>query len=296
MMKKIFSFVCFFVMIFIASLSYAEIDAKNISSNSDSDQKTILAKKLEAEKRIYSNPVSIMLYNPTYVLPYYYTKSPYFSIYKGNTPDNQELKNAEFKGQISFLIPVIPNLFKDSESSLDFAYTQLSYWQVYADSQYFRETNYEPEIFVQKYFRQHWLFRGGFDHQSNGRGGVLERSWNRAVFTAEYSGNNWLVGLKTWAMIFRNQSSELHNPDIEHYLGYDSVIFAHKILKATASLELQNLESGLQRGSVTASLSYPLSKHMSFYVQYFNGYGQSLIEYNHRTQAMGVGISFNNWI
>jgi phospholipase A1 len=257
---------------------------------------SILAKKQADEKRTHNNPLSLTLYNPTYVLPYYYTRSPYYQLYQGNTPDNQKVMHNEFKAQLSFLVPVVSNLFNDPDSSFDIAYTQLNYWQVYAHSQYFRETNYEPEIFVRKYFHQNWLFQAGLDHQSNGRGGALERSWNRAVFSAQVSGNNWLVGLKTWTLIFQGESSSLHNPDISHYLGYENIIFAHKIQKAVFSLELQNLESGLKRGYVSASASYPLSKNMSFYAQYFNGYGQSLIEYNHRTQGAGVGISFNNWI
>jgi phospholipase A1 len=63
-----------------------------------------------------------------------------------------------------------------------------------------------------------------------------------------------------------------------------------------ASIQLQNLESGLHRGSITGTLSYPLTKHFSIYAQYFNGYGQSLIEYNHATQGIGIGIAFNDWI
>jgi phospholipase A1 len=35
---------------------------------------------------------------------------------------------------------------------------------------------------------------------------------------------------------------------------------------------------------------------MKGYVQFFNGYGQNLIEYNHRTAAIGIGFAFSDWL
>ncbi len=116
------------------------------------------------------------------------------------------------------------------------------------------------------------------------------------IETLQLSGENWLIGVNVWQLIFKGQSSDLHNKDIAYYLGHESVLFSYKIKEVRASLQLQNLESALRRGSVTATLSYPVSKHFSLYGEYFNGYGQSLIEYNHSTQAVGIGIAFNDWI
>ena len=248
------------------------------------------------EARAANNTLTITLYRPTYILPYYYTDNPYYSVYANNTPDQQHLMRNEFKSQLSFYVPVIQNLFYDKRKSLNIAYTQLNFWQVYASSQYFRETNYEPEIFIEDHFHPNWLFRVGLNHQSNGRGGALERSWNRVIETLQLSGENWLIGVNVWQVIFKGQSSDLHNKDITYYLGHESVLFSYKIKDVRASLQLQNLESALHRGSVTATLSYPVSKHFSVYGEYFNGYGQSLIEYNHATQGVGVGIAFNDWI
>jgi len=257
--------------------------------------KSVLEEKIKKEKEAVNNPLSVILYRPTYVLPYYYTQSPYRAIYEtpqGLPPGNQKIMRNEFKAQMSFLVPVFPHMFHNPNWAINAAYTQLMYWQVYARSQYFRETNYEPEVFFEDHFHRNWLLRVGLNHQSNGRGGMLERSWNRAIASLQVAGENWLVGIRTWSILSQGEDT----PKIGHYLGYENVFFSYKIYNLIASLKLQNIESGLHRGSYEVTLSYPLLKHISLFGQYFNGYGQSLVEYDHRTQAAGIGIAFNDII
>lgn len=261
-------------------------------------EQSVLEEKKQQKKVVEKNSLSVLLFRPTYVLPYYYSASPDYKAYQGSgiTPNGEKIDRAEFKAQLSFLVPLFTHLFDNPDLSLNLAYTQLNYWQVYASSQYFREVNYEPEIFIEDDFHRNWLFRAGLDHQSNGRGGELERSWNRAVAGVQFAGEDWLVGVKAWAVIFPRQSSDLHNPDIAYYLGYENIHFSYRFHQAVATLEVQNIESALRRGYFQVSVSYPVLKHVSIYLQYFNGYGQSMIEYNHRTQAAGLGIAFNDWI
>ncbi len=257
---------------------------------------TVLSKKIDDRQKTENNPNLVNLYRPNYLMPYYYTGSPYQTIYLGNTPNNQAIKNEELKAQISFLVPIIHHLIKEEPLALNFAYTQLMYWQVYAKSQYFRETNYEPELFFENYFNPFFSALLGVNHQSNGRGGSLERSWNRAFLQFNLSGSNWLAHIRGWALIDQAESSDLHNPDIVHFLGYENVLLAYKIDKLKAAVEVQNIESGFKRGFVQVTLSYPALKSFSVFGQFFNGYGQSLIEYNHRTTSAGIGISLNDWI
>jgi len=53
---------------------------------------------------------------------------------------------------------------------------------------------------------------------------------------------------------------------------------------------------GGRHTSAELAYSFPLTPYVYGYVQVFSGYGQSLIEYNHRTNSAGVGLAFNNWI
>ncbi|AKP74683.2 phospholipase A [Piscirickettsia salmonis] len=260
------------------------------------DQSSILESRLKKESAIANNSLGIIFYQPNYVLPYYYTGSPYQAIYNGQTPDNQKVMSSEFKAQLSLMVPLWKDMFGNPDYSLNVGYTQLSYWQFYAKSQYFRETNYEPELFVTDHFHRNWQISYGVVHQSNGRGGSLERSWNRAYLNLEASGEHWLVSIKPWVLIFKPDSSDLHNPDIAHYLGHERIMFAYVFNnKMQASIALTNIESGMKRGAVELDYSFPLTKHINGFVQYFNGYGQSLIEYDHRTQSVGIGIALSHW-
>lgn len=260
---------------------------------------SVLQKSLHRQAKELHNPLGILFYQPNYVMPFYYTGSTDQAVYQGHTPDNQKVKSEEFKFQISFQVPLWHNMFRIDHRpvSLNMSYTQLSYWQFYAKSQYFRETNYEPQVFLASNFYKNWLGRIGVDHQSNGRGGSTERSWNRVFADVVFSRNHWIFSIEPWMLIFKSESSDLHNPQIADYLGHEQFVIAYQFNnKAEASILIRNVEHLTTRMTEIASFSYPVSKHINLYLQVFHGYGQSLIEYNHKTTSAGIGIALSNWI
>ncbi|MCB1827183.1 MAG: phospholipase A, partial [Coxiellaceae bacterium] len=260
------------------------------------DQHSALQRRLEHEKKIEKTRYGISFFEPTYILPFYYTGRPDFQVYSGTTPDNQKVMNAEFKAQVSLMVPLWVDMFH-SHWSLTAAYTQLSYWQVYAKSQYFRETNYEPTLFASINFLPNWQLLVGMVHQSNGRGGSLERSWNRAYIDIEFSGTHWLVSIKPWVLIFKSESSDLHNPDIRRYLGNARVVVAYQFHHQELSLMVRNaIDSGFSRGAIQLGYQFPIYGKVNGFIQFFSGYGQSLIEYDHYTNSVGAGVILSNWI
>ena len=58
------------------------------------------------------------------------------------------------------------------------------------------------------------------------------------------------------------------------------------------------LESGFKRGAVELGWSFPVFDYpyLKGYVQYFYGYGESLIDYDRKVNRIGVGISVTDWI
>jgi len=58
------------------------------------------------------------------------------------------------------------------------------------------------------------------------------------------------------------------------------------------------LESGFEDGAVELSWSIPVFnyKPLKGYIQYFYGYGESLIDYDRKVNRIGVGISITDWI
>lgn len=168
-----------------------------LSEDEDSIMNSLVEQYVATEKAIFSFSGSFVGHRPTYILPLTWTDdtnpSP-FSPRLGTTGYDYELRKEEAKYQISFKVPLLTGLLED-RTTLWFGYTQQSFWQVYNrdDSAPFRETNYEPEIFLR--YQAGWdigpgTLNGvtiGFNHQSNGQSEPRSRSWNRIVGSAAYS-------------------------------------------------------------------------------------------------------------
>lgn len=261
----------------------------------------------KAEKSVFSFTGGFVSHRPNYILPVSWVRDPNpnpVSPGLGTSDYGYGLENEEAKYQISFKVPLLTGLFEDG-TTFWFGYTQKSFWQVYnqEDSAPFRETNYEPELF----FRQKldWdLGPGtldnvtlGFNHQSNGQSDPESRSWNRIMASATYRTDNWLFMVKPWYKLPENDPDEADNADIEDYLGYASY---HVIYEPTGgqtlSMKLMNNLQSTNRTSVELGYSFPLGETIKGFIQYYNGYGESLIDYNHRIERVGIGIMLNDWL
>lgn len=257
---------------------------------------SILQQRFALEQESEANRFLLYTYRPNYILPYYYTGSPDYAVYEGDIPDDQSLMHSEFKAQLSLRMPLWEDIdIFGSDYTLQAGYTQLVYWQLYAESAWFRETNYEPEIFLTTHPHPNWMIGYGLNHQSNGRGGDEERSWNRAYIDIAASEGNWLFALRVWTLIFKAQSTDIYNPDIADYLGHERLLVGYKLYDHVFTVSARNLER-IDHAAFEATWSYPITENLSAYLQGFSGYGQSLIEYNHHTNSVGIGLAVNDWI
>ncbi|MDQ1314720.1 MAG: phospholipase [Pseudomonadota bacterium] len=239
-------------------------------------------------------------HRPNYLLPIKYSNSP------NNTPfrdrfDQSDLglDPVEAELQLSFKIKGMEGMFGHDNADLWFGYTITSFWQAYNDtiSSPFRETNYEPEMIL-AYRTDYEIggFRGrfinlGMLHQSNGRSEGLSRSWNRVYAQFGFERDNLAVMIRPWYRIPESEEED-DNPDIEDYLGHGDLLAVYRKGRNAYSLLLRNnFKSTDNRGAVKLNWSFPLYGRLKGYVQYFNGYGESLVDYNHSQQSFGFGVS-----
>jgi phospholipase A1 len=205
------------------------------------------------------------------------------------------LKDVEAKFQLSLKLKAADDLF-GSKADLWVGYTQQSNWQVYnADlSRPFRETNYEPELFATIPARYSLLglegrmFNVGIVHQSNGRSNPLSRSWNRVYAQAGFERGQFSLLVRPWVRLHEKNDDD--NPDITSYVGRGDVQAIWSWGERTVSLLARNSFSGAWRGYYQLGYSFPVVGNLKGYVQVSNGYGESLIDYNHNQTTIGLGV------
>jgi phospholipase A1 len=212
-----------------------------------------------------------------------------------------DLDSAEGKLQLSFKTKAAEGVFGTS-ADLWLGYTQVSYWQLgnRRQSSPFRETNYEPEGTL--VFPVDWSvgalrmrFLGlTLNHQSNGQGGSLSRSWNRLIGEAAAEYGPWSFHVRPWTRVFESSGDRNDNPDIEDYAGRGelSVAWRRRGHVVTATMRHTLRADERSRGSARLDWAFPLAGSLNGHVQLFSGYGLTLIDYNHRQTTIGFGVSF----
>ncbi len=246
-------------------------------------------------------------YKPTYLLPVFWTSNV------NDTPSSPNPNNTvnqpigldalEAKFQLSFKMKAWENIFGDN-GDLWLGYTQSSRWQVYNSdiSRPFRETNYEPEVTLM--FRNNYSLLGwngrmagvSLTHQSNGRADPISRSWNRVIGTVGFDRDNWSLVVRPWWRIDEDPADD-NNADIEDFVGRGDATLVYVREGHQFSLTgRHSLRSGdRSHGSLQFDWGFPIHNSLRGHLQVFDGYGESMIDYNHRATYIGLGVSMLEW-
>ena len=264
--------------------------------------KSAIDRRLAMEGATEIVPFVMTPHKPNYII-YTYNFKDYVNPRENPQPGEDEPdKHSEVNFQVSLKFPVWRNIF-NTKTHMFAAYTNRSFWQVFDhnDSSPFRATDHEPELWLSH--RTRWklfgltnrLIQAGVVHQSNGRSGELSRSWNRVYANMIFERGYFYFGLKPWLRIQEDRDDD-DNPDIEDYLGYFEFQGIYNRNKNNVGLFFRNTLKDDYRGALQLDWSFPIHNHLRGYVQYFYGYGESLIDYNNKVNKLGVGIKLTDWL
>jgi phospholipase A1 len=276
-----------------------------------------LAEKVEAEHYATNNPYLLLPHKPNYFMPVAYqtkiNQEEQEEFYDGISIDDEEdgekpkvFDHTEIVFQVSIKYIVAENIV-GKHSNLAVAYTGKSYWQAYNSdiSALFRETNHEPEIILGFSPGFSWSdhMTVSFNHQSNGQVGNLSRSWNRIIFSTAKVWPDRLLNVRAWYRLPEDKKETPNsmlgddNPDIQKYMGYGDVFYLRKFGEHSFGVTARNnLRPGENLGSIELDWTFPLPGKMKGFVQYFNGYGESLIDYDQYQERIGIGIKISDWL
>ena len=197
--------------------------------------------------------------------------------------------------------------------SLWFGYTQQSYWQIFTSSisRPFRNTDHEPEFMyvvpTPADLPGGWRLRyagASLNHQSNGQTLPLSRSWNRAILMAgAEKGDRFTLTGRVWNRITDGDGID-DNPDIDNYVGRGEITGSWQVNKDnTLMLTLRHSLGGDANGSYRLEWLQALggsdrdnrASGLRLHVQLFNGYGDSLVDYNRGRTVLSIGLSLVDW-
>jgi phospholipase A1 len=285
----------------------------NIESQSDSGIQietekptgSLVIERIERERAVEDNRSVLIAHKRNYFLPLTWASNPNNEPFEAKSNNSgEELDNLEAQFQISLKLPIAEGVFTENDAIFG-GFTLKAFWQVYNTdiSAPFRETNYEPEVFWiapvpwKVFDSDATLVSLGLVHQSNGRSQPTSRSWNRVYAGLVWERSRFVYYLKAWWRIPEDEKDDPldpdgdDNPDIEDYMGNFEFTAAYRKFDHEVSAMLRNnLDTDDNRGAIQLDWTFPLEGRYRGYLQFFNGYGESLIDYDAHIERIGIGI------
>lgn len=218
-----------------------------------------------------------------------FDNGPYFGLYKDNyfifgtaVGQRPTVQNSNVKFQISISQ-------KLTKSTLPFGtylylfYTQKVFWNILENSMPMTDLNFNPGIGIAKPLFVKDRFIGKvmmmIEHESNGRDSIYSRSWERISFGANILIDaNLAVHGKFWIPIVDG----MHNKDILNYCGIYQMGVSYNTGRWGASVITVKRRGWKLNYNTVIELSYKLNNRQNQYLflQYYNGYGEGLFDYN----------------
>jgi phospholipase A1 len=182
-----------------------------------------------------------------------------------------------------------------------FAYTQKMSWQIlnHGNSRPIRENNYEPEAILTLGTGNPGnglkLVNLGLTHESNGLDQSEHRGWSRAYVQGGWEWNRFALLARVWRLI---EQSDDDNPNIRRFMGSGDLVGRYQGTGGVVTSVLLRGNLHTHRGFMQLDAATPRLNALGglkLHVQVSTGYGETLLDYNHRQNTIGVGLSYGDW-
>ncbi len=224
----------------------------------------------------------------------------YFGLYKDNyfifgpSLNGANRTNTNIKFQISIAQRLTKSVLPWG-TYLYLFYSQKCFWNVLEKSMPMTDLNFNPGIGLTKplYVKDRFIGKLTFmiEHESNGRDSIQSRSWNKISLASNIMIDKCLmVHGKAWIPIVDGEN----NRDILHYCGIYQMgiqVFSKNQRFSGSVILTKRLGSAFNYNTVI-ELSYRIFKRDNQYLfmQYYNGYGEGLLDYKQFHNQLRVGI------
>ncbi len=227
--------------------------------------------------------------------------APYFGLFKdnyftvgtsiGKVPNRE---NSDVKFQVS-IAQRLTRTTLPGNSFIFLMYTQKTFWNAFQESMPMRDINFNPGIGWSIPFFSKGRYAGKFtillEHESNGRDSIQSRSWNKVTFSGSTIIDRWLmVHVKFWIPIVDGEN----NRDILRYSGIcqGGVAVTTPNKKFGWSLTLVKRLGWNLNFNTIFEFNWRIHEKSNQYlfIQYYNGYGENLLDYNQFHSRLRAGI------
>ena len=230
-----------------------------------------------------------------------FDSGPYFTLFKDNyftAGTSIGPKPSRTSSDVKFQVSIAQRLTKSTlpfHTYLFLAYSQKTFWNVFEESMPMRDLNFNPGIGLSKLLivKDRLIGKATLmvEHESNGRDGLASRSWNRISLSANiYIDPNIMIHGKAWIPIVDGEN----NRDLLDYYGLyqTGVVLTTTNRRFGFSVLLTKRKGWNLNYNTVIELNYRLFKkdNQFLFVQYYNGYGENLIDYNEYHSRLRVGI------
>lgn len=227
-------------------------------------------------------------------------KAPYFTLFKDNYfigGTTLGHKPTAVNSDVKFQLSIAQRLTKSKlpfDTYLFIQFTQKAFWNVFEKSLPMRDLNFNPGIGLGHLIIHHNKFIGkGYlmlEHESNGKDSTASRSWNRVTFaTAIILNKNWEAQFKTWIPIVDGK----YNKDLLKYNGIFQMAanFRTDNKRFNCGVILTKRKTWLSFNTqIELSYKFNNNENQYFFLQYYNGYGENLLDYNKFKSMIRIGF------